>query len=419
MYKKNVFSGVWQRWQFISDQGGNLALTTALLLPLLIAAAGGAIDVAHALSEKSHTQGLLDGAVLSAAAKSTADQRTEVTSFLSELTSDGSGLTSDDINNGLTLTNNADGSLTANFQQPVKTSFLSIAGYDQLTVGISATAMAATAATPAMTPCIYVLANQSQALLVNSGATVTSQKCEVEVDSVSNPAFIMNSGSTIATAEFCVKGSQYINNGGKITNFVPGCSVDADPYAGKLTEPTVPTTCNTSGALSGSSFTLQPGLDCGTTFNGSPTITFAPGLHIIKDTMIINSGSTVVATGATFYFPDANSKIQFNGNVTITASAPTSGTYNGILMFEKTSDASNNTNKQQLVFNGTGGATSLQGIIYLPNRNVTYNSTSNQTSNISLVVNTLIMNAANWLIEPYTGGSTGSSTASSGSRLVL
>jgi hypothetical protein len=287
-------------------------------------------------------------------------------------------------------------------------------------LGVTSTAaMAQGVAEATAQPCIYVLANKSQAMLVNSGANVVSQKCEVEVASSSSPAFMMNSGSTIDTAKFCLKGTQYTNNGGKVTNFQAGCPVEPDPYAQKLTEPSVPSTCTTSGALDGSTYTLSPGVQCGTIFNNSNLkLTFAPGLHIIKGTMIINANATVTAAGVTFYFPDTNSKIQFNGGLSLTATAPTSGPYKGVLMFEKTSDSTNNANKQQFVFNGSKGET-LEGIIHLPNRDVTYNSTTNSTSKISLVVNTMIMNSANWKIEPYADATgDGTAGAASGPRLV-
>lgn len=402
------------------DRGGNFGLTTALLAPLLLVAAGGSVDISHLFAEKANLQQLLDAGVLSAAGKSdSASRRAEVQSFLSTLSATSGGPTASEISAGLNVVDNADGSLTATYKQNFQTYFLGIAGLSQMNIAVSSTALAAAAtATANPAPCIYVLANTNQALLVNSGAKVTSQDCKVDVASISNPAFIMNSNATISTAKFCVKGTQYINNGGKITNMQTGCATDPDPYAGVLPEPTVSSTCTTSGALNGNSFTVQPGVQCGTTFNGSPTITFAPGLHIIKGTMIINANSTVIAQGVTFYFPDSNSKIQFNGGVTLTASAPTSGTYNGLLMYEKTSDASNNANKQQFVFNGSKGE-SLQGIIYLPNRNVTYNSTTNSTSRIALFVNTMIMNSSNWQIEPYTGGSAGSQTsANAQARLI-
>ncbi|MDE1994932.1 MAG: pilus assembly protein [Rhizobiaceae bacterium] len=390
---------------FLRDRGGNFGITTTLLVPLLVVSAGGVVDMSQALAEKANVQEMLDGGVLAASSQTDATkQRTTVEGFLAALTIQDPTMTADDIAADLSLTTNADGSLTGSFQRPLKTSFLGMIGLNTFNINVTSTAIAApqTAAATA-SPCIYVLANKTQALLVNSGANVASDKCEIEVDSTSNPAFIMNSNAALKTAEFCVKGTQYINNGGTITNFHAGCSVDPDPYAGKLTEPAAPSSCTSDSPISASTYTLQPGVHCNTTFNGSPTITFAPGLHIIKGTMIINSNATVIANGVTFYFPDTSSRLLFNGGVTLTASAPTSGAYQGILMFEKTSDATNNANKQQFVFNGSKGE-SLQGIIYLPNRDVTYNSTSNSKSNISLVVDTMIMNSSNWQIEPYTGG---------------
>jgi hypothetical protein len=86
-------------------------------------------------------------------------------------------------------------------------------------------------------------------------------------------------------------------------------------------------------------------------------------------------------------------------------------------MFEKTSDPANNLYSQQYIFNGSLGET-LEGIIYLPNRDVTYNSTTNQVNRISMVVNSMIMNSANWQIEPYTSSGGSSGGAGSGVRLV-
>ena len=394
------------------DRLGNFGMITALLAPVLLVAAGGAIDVAAAMAEKTRLQGKLDGAMLAAVQQSGEEKRMKLaSSFMNNLDSEGELEEEEISQRSLTLASNSDGSLSGTYKAPVKTSFLGIIGISTLPVTITSTAIAAEGSGNG-DGCIYALGNSSQAVLINSGANVKSEACKVNVHSTSSPAFIMNSGSTVDTAQFCVKGTNYIKNGGTLTNLKTGCDAEDDPYAGKLTEPTVSSTCTTQGTMDGQTISLNPGVHCATTFNGSPTITFKPGLHIIKGRMIINSGATVKAEGVTFYFPDVNSEIRANGGLTFTASAPTSGTYAGILMFEKTSDASNNANKQQYVFNGSKGET-LTGIIHLPNRDVTYNSTTNQTSKISLVVNTMIMNSANWKIEPYDceGPTSGSSTA--------
>ncbi len=396
------------------DRAGNFGVTSALLAPILLVAAGGALDVASAYNARVDMQGQLDAAMLAAARKSgKTAQELEARNFL------GLSAEEDELSEraGFKLTVNADGSLTGGYQLTVDNRFLRIIGLSTFDVGVTTTVVAGAAEPAGGNGCIYALGNKSQAVLINSGANVKSTKCEVHVHSTSNPAFIMNAGATIDTARFCVKGANYIKNGGTLTNLQTKCAAEADPYAGKMPEPQVPANCTTSGTMDGQSITLQPGKHCGTTFNGSPTITFKPGLHIISGRMIINSGATVKAEGVTFYFPDVNSEIRANGGLTFTATAPTSGTYKDILMFEKTSDASNNRYPQQYVFNGSKGEI-LKGIIHLPNRDVTYNSKTNQTNNITLVVNTIIMNSSNWKIEPLLAGGSSSTSGLSNPRIL-
>ncbi|MET0174050.1 MAG: pilus assembly protein TadG-related protein [Agrobacterium vaccinii] len=395
----------------IGDRSGNFALLAALMTPILLVVAGGAVDVMNAMTEKQHLQEKLDAAVLAAAVKQTPQaQRSDIENFLSDLVSeDGQPI---DLQDSVTVASNPDGSVTGNFHADFTPSFLPLIGMKTMPISVTATAVAPKA--KASGACIYVLGNKSQAVLVNSGARVKAENCGIDVQSVSNPAFIMNSGSTIDTTRFCVKGTQYIKNGGTLTNLQVGCNAAADPYAGKIAEPKLPTTCTDSGTKDGQTQSIKPGMHCDLTFNGSPTITFEPGLHIIKGRMIVNSNSTVTANGVTFYFPDVDSEIRANGGLSFKASAPTSGAYKGVLIFEKTSNGVIGSDTRQYIFNGSNGET-LEGIIYLPNRDVTYNSTTNQTNKISMVVNTMIVNSANWNLKPYDGADNGVRTAA---RLV-
>jgi hypothetical protein len=397
-----------------ADRAGNFGMLSALLAPVLLVSAGGVLDLASAYVYRNDMQGDLDAAMLAAAGQTDSTSReTLARSFL------GLDVTGKQLEEGVSFSIkvNADGSITGNYERTINNRFLGLAGLSTFEIGVTTTVIAGTSAPAAGNGCIYALGNVSQAVLINSGANVKSAKCEVHVHSTSNPAFIMNAGATIDTARFCVKGSSYIKNGGTLSNLQTSCAAKADPYASGLPEPAVPAACTTSGTMDGQTITLQPGKHCSTTFNGSPTITFKPGLHIISGRMIINSGATVKAEGVTFYFPDVNSEIRANGGLSFTASAPTSGTYKGILMYEKTSDSTNNRYPQQYVFNGSKGE-KLEGIIHLPNRDVTYNSTTNQTSKVTLVVNSIIMNSSNWNIEPYSGGSATSSVASSSPRIA-
>lgn len=386
---------------FGASLAGNIAVYFALsALPLLAGIALG-IDYADALRKKSALQALLDGAVLVGAADAQ-DPAGAAKNFFIRST----GMSAEDYadlsaKGRISFVLNDDtlsGTVTRTFARPIQ----SVVGGSHVDITVAAQVRLRKAA--AQGPCITVLANSGQALLLNSGAKMDAPNCEVHVHSTKDPAFIMNAGVDLKIAKLCVKGTKYIKNGGTVTKLETGCNVAADPYAKSIPEPAVPATCQTSGAKDGTSHTLNPGAHCWVNFNGSPTITFKPGLHIIRGSMNINSGSTVIAEGVTFYFPDRDSKIQANGALTMKATAPTSGTYKGILMFEKWSDAASNPWTSQYVFNGSNSEY-LEGVIYLPYRDVTYNSTTNVTgSKISMVVNTLIVNSANWKYEGLASG---------------
>jgi hypothetical protein len=356
-----------------------------------------------ALNHRSELQHLLDGAVLAGAREDTNQVAAAAAFFTANQTGDAND--PDQPRAKFVLGDGVlDGSVSVSVKQSLGARLLGGA------TKIGVTSQATIATPKASGPCVTVFGNQSQALLVNSGANVDATDCEMHVHSKQNPAFIMNAGSRLNIKKLCVKGKHYIKNGGTISSLETDCAVAADPYAGVIPEPAVPASCTTSGAKDGASHTLNPGVHCYVNFNGNPTITFRPGLHIIKGSMNINSGSKVNAEGVTFYFPDTDSKIQANGKLTMKATAPVSGAYAGILMFEKVSNAANNANKRQYVFNGSNGEY-LEGVIHLPNRDVTYNSTTNISANkMNLLVNTLIINSANWDFGGVSGGSSGEKT---------
>lgn len=379
-------------------------MVAAIMLPLMTMVAGIGLDAAKQLNSRSELLNMLDTAVLAGAAlegKSEAERIAEAkivfkAALKAAQISEANTSYSFAITGGSVVEGQATLNGTATFGNPFNVLDMNVAAKSQAEFQGPATGGG----------CVHVLSNTNQALLLNSGADIDAPGCVFNVHSTQNPAFIMNAGVTMKVSNLCVKGTRYIRNGGTLTKLETGCAVPADPYAGKIVEPTVSPTCETSGVYNPGNYTLNAGVHCAPIYNGSPTITFLPGLHIIKGRMIVNSGSTLIANGVTFYFPDTDSEIRANGALTMTAKAPTSGPYAGILMFEKTSDATNNSNKRQYIFNGSNGE-QLEGAIYLPNRDVTYNSTTNVSGNkTTIVINTMIVNSANWKLES-TGGSGG------------
>lgn len=397
---------------------GNVAMLFALSAVPMFGAAGMAIDYARAVDGRTQLQIALDGAVLAGAVnpgKEVATAQAFFDAAVAPAKLDGASASFD----------LASGALTGTARAVVPSTLLKVMHIDTVEIGANA---AVQIGSKGGGVCILVLdPSGSQALLANSGAKINAPDCEIHVRSTANPAAIFNAGISLNVKKVCVKGANVIQNGGKLAVVEPSCAAIDDPFAGKLPTVSVPGNCtspqpyNANGAdvtlpqgnycnlnINGANNVyMKPGLFQNVTFNGSSTkIHMDPGLYIFKDTTIVNSGSVMTGTGVTLYFADANSKIQFNGNVTLNLSAPTSGTYKGLLIYDLASSGTD------WVVNGTAGY-KLEGLIYLPKRNVTINSTSNVTADqLSMVVNRLILNNTDWKFSPSDtrpmGGSTGS-----------
>ena len=376
--------------QFPRRADGNVTLITAFALLPLMMVAGTAIDYSQALASRTSLQAVLDSAVLAGAvAVDTKTRDTQASAYLTH------GAEAEDIKIvSSSFKANDDGSYQGTATAKVDTSFLRIVGVDQQTISAKTVV-----AVPKVSNkvCILVLdPSAGQSLLVNSGANITGKDCEIHVTSTANPAMIMNSGSTLDVARVCVKGSKIIQNGGTISKLELNCATSANPFANTLPKPSS-ATCTVSNVNYSGTNSLSPGVYCGNfNFNGSGTLNLKPGTYVFKNTKWnINSGWKVNGTGVTFYFADANSYIQVNSGVEINVTAPASGDYADLLFFEP-----DGLSKSQFSINGSAGH-KFEGLIYLPSRNVTFNSMSSVSSEaITMVFNQLILNSANWMIAP-------------------
>lgn len=256
----------------------------------------------------------------------------------------------------------------------------------------------------------------TQALLVNSNVTLNSTNCQIDVASTANPAAIFNSGDVFNVSKICVKGANTIQNGGSVSSLSTGCATASDPFAGALPSVSVGS-CTVSNQNYSGANTLSPGTYCGNfNFNGTGSLNLNPGLYVFSNAhWNLNSGWTISGGGVTFYFADSNSYIQINGGAIMNVSAPTSGTYANILMFEPTGLA-----KSSYTINGTTGH-QLNGLIYQPSRNLTFNAQSNlATENFTMVVNTLILDTMTWnfATSPKQISPAGSAVVTTAVRLI-
>ncbi len=376
---------------FCSETSGNYAVTTALMLPLLIGLIGLALDTANWYTNHRQMDRIVETAAAAAASYLGSDTTAQITAIAANVaalnglsTSTGDTLTVTVASNPATLTVTGTRKLNRFFS----------AMFVPTAQVATSTATAGASGNPV---CILVLdPSSNQTLLVNSSVILNAPSCEIDVASTSSSAAIFNS-SLPNVAKVCVAGGSLVNGGSAINNLTNNCTTASDPYAGHIATPTVGS-CTVNGKTFSGTTNLSPGTYCGTfDFNVAGSLNLAAGLYIFNGTnWNLNPGWTINGTGVTFYFVTSGSYIQFNSNVTANLSAPTSGTYANILMFEPAGLSTSS-----FAVDGTSSSHLLQGVIHLPSRNVTFNAASNVTSDtLTLVVNQLIIDNVNWSIGP-------------------
>jgi hypothetical protein len=189
-----------------------------------------------------------------------------------------------------------------------------------------------------------------------------------------------NAGTTVAIDARIVQSGGVVisgNSGGNITLGDSSCT---------------PTTCIYYGGvyISGDSggVTVYPGTYYGgITVPGSASITFEPGLYIVAGAGGQNSsgnafnvagGAGITGTGVTFYDTvgaspyNTYAPIYVVGSAATSVSAPTSGTYAGILFYQTTNIP---VGSAASTVEGSAGST-LDGALYFPTTNLTFDGSS-------------------------------------------
>jgi hypothetical protein len=112
-------------------------------------------------------------------------------------------------------------------------------------------------------------------------------------------------------------------------------------------------------------------------------VTMNPGTYVFTGTLDFSGGGSLTGNGVTLYIaPGGSLGGNGNGNTTLTLSAPTSGTYNGVLIYQDPS------NTNPIMLNGTPIAT-FTGDVYAPTAQFQLGGTTNMTLTTDLIVGSL------------------------------
>lgn len=230
----------------------------------------------------------------------------------------------------------------------------------------AASATSGVAGTP-NSQCAYVLgtaAGSGIGLVDSASGNLTLSGCGVYSNNGINQS---GSGSiSAASGNIFTYGTNSYHAGHVSPVPTPELSAVSDPLA-NLPQPTLPSTCSQTNFNSSSGGPLTAGLYCGgMKLSGAKDFTLGAGTYyILGGGVTISSSGNVNGTGVMFYltcnssYAAHSSSFSGSGNMAITA--PTSGPYIGILMFQ---DPNCTTGTNQI--SASGNWTSTSGALYFP-----------------------------------------------------
>lgn len=363
------------------EDAGNVLAITAACLPLLIGAAGLAVDTAEWSYWKRQLQREADSAAL-AGAFAIAQGKDAVAAATNDLSR----------TNTISLSGPADissapnaGAYAGNIQavRVVITTAqrLPFSGYF-MSSPPSFAAHATAAVVTNGTYCAIALGSTTSAGITMQGNASLNFGCGLATNSHATNAVIAGGSASItATPVAAVGGLTASNNYSGSTQLLPYTLPQPDPYA-NLANPS-PSGCQNQVTVApNSSQALSPGCYKGMNIKG--TATLSPGTYYIDGSSfsvgsqanLSGSGVTIVLTSSTAA-SDASSiaTLNMNGGATVQLTAPTSGTYAGILFYQdrRAQDSTANT------INGNAGS-KFQGAFYFPSQELDFSGTSGMTT---------------------------------------
>ena len=386
-----------RRRHTIRNRHGQVIVLVVIALAVLVMVVGLAIDIGYAWRARLKMQAAADAAAIAGTDALFNGAGVSVSSAAQSVaTQNGftSGAGTPINSNPVTVTVNnppASGPYAGNsdaveviISQAQPTYFLAVAGFTSLNV--SARAVAAIKSAPV---CIYSLNPSASGALNMAANTTVNSNCGVMVNSNNSAALIGASGATISAPALGVVGG--ISFSGSLPpNTVTGVAPAADPLA-VLPAPPVGGSCTTLAPI-GPNVTanLPAGYYCGLTVRSNSTVNLtSSGTYSFNGDLSLSSNTALNGTGVTLYFKSGS--LQMSSNTTLNLSAPTSGTYAGIVIFE------DRANTAPLSLSSNSGMT-LTGAVYAPAATLTLASNA-FTNAYSILVASTVNIAANSTIN--------------------
>jgi len=215
---------------------------------------------------------------------------------------------------------------------------------------------------------------------INGAATLNAPTCGIVDDGNYNTK---GNALNVTAASFGVSGSANVSGpGGNVCVGTPcagptyGMPAAQDPLA-SLPPPANPgpsASCPSKGACNvttSGTMTLQPGEYSSITIGKNSTVTLSPGIYYIDGSggVQFNGSATLTGSGVMFYFTGSASINAVGGGnqvSNIQLSAPTTGTYKGILMYQDPADTNTGPGPNKGPTLGGDDKSFFDGVLYFP-----------------------------------------------------
>lgn len=377
----------WLKAYSRNERGNALVIATAAL-PMVVGAAAISVDVVQVSLARRQLQRSADSAAIAGAHAlvQSAAVNTSVTRDLAlnnDVTLSGAPVVQNAPAAGPYAGNNRAVRVILSAQRPVP--FVSVFAGSTMNVTVEATA----AIVFTGQYCVVSLETGNVTGINFSGNTTANLGCGVISNSRSSTAVSAGGSATVVASPVAAVGAvpasgAYVGQ----TTLLPYSPPQPDPLS-SLPEPTVPAVCNNELRVQPNDpvTTVQPGCYRGMDIKG--TVNFAPGTYIIDGGSLgFGSQANVTGTGVTFVLtsktaasnPSSIATLDINGGAQLNLTAPSSGTYGGILMYMDRRAQFGDSH-----INGNS-ATRLEGAFYFPSRQLTFNGTTGmQTQCLQLV----------------------------------
>lgn len=386
-----------------SEQRGSALIITALSMPVLIGAAGLAVDTVQWTLWKRQMQRSADSAAL-AGTYAIAQQKSPDASARADLakTSDLAYTVTPVVQNAPTTGSHAGDNLAVRVvlrttrSLPFSSLFLDSAPefYAE-----------ATAAIITSSPhCLISLEEGAEPGITLQGNATATLGCGVATNSRATNAISAGGSSQLRASPITAVGG--ISPSGSFVGDVklePYALEQSDPFA-TLPDPVVPTDCKNSALSVGSNrsvtVVLGPGNNCwkGADIKGTLIIQGSGPLYINGGKVDLGAQGKMTGTGVTFVLtsstastsPSSIATVEMNGGAEIQLTAPTSGVYEGVLFYQDRRALSGTTNR----INGNS-ASLIDGAIYFPKQDLLFTGTTGMTTECIQIVSRRITMSGN------------------------